>query len=197
MVCLWLGLTGSAVGQDVRVLGVVGEALQAVAQRDPRGSIARLAAAWLLSRRGVSAARAAARPKTSRGEVNGWSGGVGGGVSGDAEESRAAGLLGSSHEAVRVMAGRRLGGRLGRRAFERVWDAWPRLDDVSRLRAARAALRLDPTARAKLDAALAGDVRDRSRAQSIAAQLEGGDLREKGAGGAGAEGLRRVWEVAS
>ena len=78
-------------------------------------------------------------------------------------------LTASRHEPVRAAAGQRLGAR----SFDRVWDAWPRLDDQARLRAARAALRLDPTARLRLDAALRGPEPLRQRARHITALLSG------------------------
>ncbi len=80
----------------------------------------------------------------------------------------AAGLVGSRHPEVRAQASR----ALGRQAFARVWKAWPKLDHVSRERAARAALRMDPAARPQLDAALQGPEPERRRARTIAAWLE-------------------------
>ena len=69
----------------------------------------------------------------------------------------------SRHEALRTLAGRRLGAT----AFEKLWAAWPRLGDRSRLDAARAALRLDPTARTRLESRLRGGGPLRQRAIEI------------------------------
>ncbi|MEM7624555.1 MAG: hypothetical protein AAF333_02885 [Planctomycetota bacterium] len=69
----------------------------------------------------------------------------------------------SRHASIRTAAGRRLGAT----AFERMWAAWPRLGDRARLDAARAALRLDPTARTRLESQLRGGGAARQRAVEI------------------------------
>lgn len=69
----------------------------------------------------------------------------------------------SRHAGLRAAASRRLGAT----AFERLWTAWPRLGDRARLDAARAALRLDPTSRTRLESQLRGGGAARQRAVEI------------------------------
>ncbi|MEM8739790.1 MAG: hypothetical protein AAGG38_15115, partial [Planctomycetota bacterium] len=69
----------------------------------------------------------------------------------------------SRHAAVRRLAERRLAAT----AFDRLWHAWPKLNDAARLAAARAALRVDPSTRPRLDAQLRRGGPGRRRAVEI------------------------------
>jgi len=69
----------------------------------------------------------------------------------------------SRHSPVKAMASRRLRAT----AFDRLWDAWPNMNDTARLQAARTALKLDPLAAQRLEAKLRRGGRPRSQALEI------------------------------
>ena len=73
-------------------------------------------------------------------------------------------LMRSPHEAVRDAAGRRLGAG----AFDRLWQNWPKLNASARASAARAAARLDPSTRHRLDELLMRSGPQRDRALEVA-----------------------------
>ncbi|MBB6428785.1 hypothetical protein [Algisphaera agarilytica] len=87
----------------------------------------------------------------------------------------------SRHEATQSLAIRRLAAS----AFDRLWDAWPRLNDASRLSAARAALKADPLAYRRLESQLKRGGSHRTRALEIVTCVPRPDaLNQSFAGGA-------------
>lgn len=69
----------------------------------------------------------------------------------------------SRHDAVKQMASR----RLATTAFDRLWQAWPKLKATARLDAARAALKVDPLAHRRLESQLKRGGSHRTRALEI------------------------------
>ncbi|MEM9417652.1 MAG: hypothetical protein AAGA25_01185 [Planctomycetota bacterium] len=85
------------------------------------------------------------------------------------------------HETTQALAIRRLAST----AFDRLWDAWPRLNDASRLSAARAALKADPLAYRRLESQLKRGGSHRTRALEIVTCVPPTDaLNQSFAGGA-------------
>lgn len=119
--------------------------------RDRDAGLARLAASWLMR----SSADRRDKPQQTQ---------------------HCAQMMKSPHESVRVAAGRRLGAD----SFDRMWAAWPRLDEKARLSAARAAIRLDPATRRRLSEHLRSDSASRQRAMEVVTLVQrvGGDALE-------------------
>ncbi|MEO1235165.1 MAG: HEAT repeat domain-containing protein [Planctomycetota bacterium] len=151
--CVWLDAAETDTATDR--LAVL-RRLLAVLDAEPKRSPTRSAAAGTLARRAADPDAAVARLAVA------WSL-----ASGNLAAAERDGVMHAASRSPRPAVRRLVERRLGAEAFDRLWRAWPRMDTAQRVAAARAALRTDPTARARLDSQLHRGGLDRERALEI------------------------------